>query len=210
MLIYIILAVGVLLIATGVVLFIRKNVQGENTIKMFGFEIQSTNPSIVIIALGCAIFLTPIVNPGLITPSEIIGPEDPPLSTFIFNSEEGNFNQLIRTKLENEGYIYSLDNPYYDIKLFSDKKDPVVNPETRTVFFKEYSIKESNLYLSIDKNDKIGFSINLSVPATGWHTSRDLVDSLYEENYKETINNNIDLIYNSIKSHAPKIEDNIN
>jgi hypothetical protein len=60
---YIFMAFGAFLAIVGIVLFKKMGVQGENSVRMIGFEFKLNGSALVIFAVGAVLFLVPVFKP---------------------------------------------------------------------------------------------------------------------------------------------------
>ncbi|SEM47802.1 hypothetical protein SAMN04489760_11747 [Syntrophus gentianae] len=75
---YIIMAFGAFLSVTGIILLSRKGSQGKSVVKMFGFEFELSESSLVIFVFGCLIFLTPLILVDKLPPKIVVNPVKAP------------------------------------------------------------------------------------------------------------------------------------
>jgi hypothetical protein len=58
----IVMSFGALMAAAGLALLFFRREQGENRIKLFGWEFQISTPALVVFLVGCFIFILPVVT----------------------------------------------------------------------------------------------------------------------------------------------------
>lgn len=122
--------------------------------------------------------------------------------TFTINSEFGDFNDSIKQRLIQDGYVYIQDNPAYKIQIISDPPgDPIAKNGNAEGF--NYFYNSTNIRISI--NDQTPFGIGVTVSKTDPRPNYQEARDEYRKNYWESLNNNFEEIYNQIKKHAPEI-----
>lgn len=62
---YFLMALGTILMAVGILIFIKKGAEGHNVLKMIGFEFQLSGSALVIFVIGAVILLIPFLHPDI-------------------------------------------------------------------------------------------------------------------------------------------------
>jgi hypothetical protein len=122
--------------------------------------------------------------------------------SFTINSEFGDFNNLIKQRLVQDGYVFTEIDPEYRFRIISDPPgDPVsVNGDADGF---DYFYNSSSIRISI--NDQPPFTIGVIVPKTNPVPSYQEAKNEYRKQFLNAMNNNFEEIYNQIRKHVPEV-----
>ena len=122
-------------------------------------------------------------------------------TTFSVNSGFGDINDSIKFRFIRDGYSFTNESPQYSIEIISNPSgDPIAANGNADGF--QYFYNSTAVQISINKQTPFG--IGVTVPKTDPMPSYQQARDEYKRKFAETINNNIEEVYNQIKQNAPQ------